>query len=218
MRSTTSPRRTCTRSCTRSTRRSRRRGRPSPTGTRSTGSRSAFSRLAERHLGVARDLVAAPLLHDTPRRDRPAAGRGARLAGGRVRAGPGPDDAQADRGRARLPARRRAAGRRSGRCSKSSARQIKGASWKPMEEVAELRAEERRGARRRRRRAPVAGARRAGVRGDPGAVGHHATGGWRVEGFRSMERAHRRAAGRSRRAAGRRPDHLSRTRRCSRGR
>ena len=44
MRSTTSPRPTCTRSCTRSTRRSRRRGRRSPTGTRSAGSRSEFSR------------------------------------------------------------------------------------------------------------------------------------------------------------------------------
>ena len=64
-RRSTSPRPTCIRSCTPSTRRSRRRGRRRPTGTRSALIAAEFSRLAETHLGVRRDLVAAPLLHDS---------------------------------------------------------------------------------------------------------------------------------------------------------
>ena len=58
---------TCTRSSTRSTRRSTRRGRPAATTTPSTPSAArvlASSRAA--HLGVRKDLVAVPLLHDTP--------------------------------------------------------------------------------------------------------------------------------------------------------
>ena len=109
-RSTTSPRPTCTRSCTRSTRRSRRRGR------RKTDW-DAFKRIAERFSELAETPPrrpprpgrrAAAARH--ARRDRPAAGRGARLARRRVRAGAREDDAEADRGRARLPARGREVG------------------------------------------------------------------------------------------------------------
>ena len=210
MRSTTSPRRTCTRSCTRSTRRSRRRGRPRPTGTRSGGSPQRFSELAERHLGVRRDLVAAPLLHDTAGRDRPAAGRGARLARRRVRADPGRDDAQADRGRARLPARRPS----SWRGARAAAR------------AARHRGQGRQLDSRSRRSpscAPSNGAVRGGVAdGRPSlervehaceailALSGTTNGRLAVEGFRSLERTHRRAAGRPRRLARRRPDHLRR--------
>ena len=140
----------------------------------------AFGRIAERVLAAGR---APPRRPPRPgrgpaaarhaRRDRPAAGRGARLARRRVRAGAGPHDAEADRRRARLPARRRAVGARSGRWWSSSARSTRARRWIADEEIAELRRAERRGARRRGRRAPVAGARRAGVRGDPRAVGHH---------------------------------------------
>ena len=68
----------------------------------------SFSRLAERHLGVRTDLVAAPLLHDTPDELAQIAAPGARLEARRVRADPGPDDAQADPGGARLPGAARA--------------------------------------------------------------------------------------------------------------
>ena len=173
MRSSTSPRRTCTRSCTRSTRRSRRRGRRSPTGTRSGGSPQRFSELAERHLGARRDLVAAPLLHDTPRRSPSRWARcatGARASASRSRGQTMPKLIVVERDYPHVGER----GRRWGRWSRSSARQVKGASWVADEEVDRAaRGTERRRARRGRRRAPVAGARRAGVRGDPDALGDH---------------------------------------------
>ena len=65
-RSTTSTPRTCTPSSTRSTRRSARRGRPARTGTSSQTIAEAFAPLGAKHLGVRKDLVAVPLLHDTP--------------------------------------------------------------------------------------------------------------------------------------------------------
>ena len=66
MRSTTSPRPTCTPSCTRSTPPYRRHGKPAPIGTRSRRSRRNSRALAEKHLGARRDIIAAPLAHDTP--------------------------------------------------------------------------------------------------------------------------------------------------------
>ena len=73
-RSTTSRPPTCTRSCTPSTRRSPRRGRPAPTSIRSPRSAREFSRLAADHLGTRTDVIATPLMHDTPtRRPSPAA-------------------------------------------------------------------------------------------------------------------------------------------------
>ena len=67
--------------------------------------------------------------------------------------------------------------------------QTKGAAWKPIEEVAELRAKNgavRGGVADGR---PSLGARRAGVRGDPRAVGHDATAGWRSRGSARWRRA-----------------------------
>ena len=66
-----------------------------------------FSRLAAKHLGTRTDIVAAPLLHDTPEELAQPLGRGARLARGRVRAGARAHDAEARRGRARLRGRAR---------------------------------------------------------------------------------------------------------------
>ena len=65
-----------------------------------------FQRLAKKHLGVRRDLVAAPLLHDTPEELAQPGGVVRDWKGGRVRDGPRPHDAQADRRRARLRHRR----------------------------------------------------------------------------------------------------------------
>ena len=130
-----------------------------------------FSRLAERHLGTRKDLVAAPLLHDTPGRDRPAARRGPRLEGRRVRAGARAHDAQAARARARLPARRRALG--GARAAARDARQPDQRRRLEADRGGRRAArEERRRPRRSCRWAAVPGAGRAGVRGDPSAVGH----------------------------------------------
>ena len=89
MRSTTSPPPTCTRSCTRSTRRSRRRGRPAPTSTRSVSSPEEFSRLAATHLGTRTDVIAAPLMHDTPDELAQPGGRAADWKAGECEPVPG---------------------------------------------------------------------------------------------------------------------------------
>ena len=88
-----------------------------------------------------RDLVAAPLLHDTPDEIAQPLGEVRDWRAGECEPVPGPDDAEADRGRARLPARRRASGRRSARCVEELGTAVKGASWVADEEVAELRAQ-----------------------------------------------------------------------------
>ena len=71
----------------------------------------SFAPLAREHLGVRKDLVAVPLLHDTPGRDGDPARRGQGLEEGRVRARSRQDDAQAGRRRTRLRRRRREDGR-----------------------------------------------------------------------------------------------------------
>ena len=91
---------------------------------------------------------AAPARH--PRRARPAARRGARLARGRVRAGPRQDDAEADRGRARLRRRGGEVGAL-GPLVESSARP-KGALWVPDRRSRRCAAETASSRRRRRRR------------------------------------------------------------------
>ena len=86
----------------RSTRPSARPGRRAPTGTSSCAWPSRSRGWPSSTSACARDLVAAPLLHDTPD-ELAAARRPGRATGGRrVRADPGPDDAEADPGRARL--------------------------------------------------------------------------------------------------------------------
>ena len=66
----------------------------------------AFSRLAERHLGARSDLVAAPLQHDTPDEIAQPLGEVRDWKAGECEPGARPDDAEADRRRARLSARR----------------------------------------------------------------------------------------------------------------
>ena len=97
-----------------------------------------FSRLAETHLGTRTDIVAAPLLHDTPGRARPAARRGPRLEGGRVRAGPGQDDAEAGRWSSATTRRSRRRCTALGPLVENAGIGAKGVSWKPAPEVAEL--------------------------------------------------------------------------------
>ena len=60
----------------------------------------AFSRLAERHLGVQKDLVAAPLQHDTPDEIAQPLGEVRDWRAGECEPDPRPHDAEADRRRA----------------------------------------------------------------------------------------------------------------------
>ena len=76
-----SPPPTCTPSSTRSTRRSRRPGRPRRTGRSSSPWPRRSSPLGAKHLGVRKDLVAVPLLHDTPEAMATPPRRGPGLAG-----------------------------------------------------------------------------------------------------------------------------------------
>ena len=156
-RSTTSTPPTCTRSCTRSTRRSPRRGRPAPTGTPSTTIAAGVQPSSPRPTSAsARDVVAVPLLHDTPDAMANPHGVVARLEGRRVRAGAGRDDAEARRGRARLRRGRREDGR--ARPAAGDARRHHQGRHLRRRPRGRLPApQERRGARRRRRRPAVAG-------------------------------------------------------------
>ena len=165
-----------------------------------------FSRLAERHLGTRKDLVAAPLLHDTPDEIAQPLGEVRDWKAGECEPVPGrtmPKLIVIERDYPHVAERWAALGP----LLEKLGSQIKGAAWKPIEEIAELGAKKRRGPRRCRGRAAVAGARRAGVRGDPRAVGHDQ----RPAGSRGIPldgSAHRRRAGRPRRAARRRSHHL----------
>ena len=95
----------------------------------------AFSELAAEHLGVRRDIVATPMLHDTPGEITPAARRGRRLARRRVRADARAHDAEPDRGRARLRRGGRPVGgaRAAGRAAR--ARPSRARRWIPDHEV-----------------------------------------------------------------------------------
>ena len=148
-------------------------------------------------------------------RDHAAARRGGRLARGRVRAGARAHDAQPDRRRARLRRGGRAVGgaRAAGRAARRE-RQERVLDPGPRGGVAGG-AQRARG-RRRRRRAAVAGARRAGRRGDARALGRlqRAARARRASArWRSAAASRSPAWPRAPRSRGSR----SRTRRCSRG-
>ena len=81
----------------------------------------AFSGLAGPHLGVRKDLVAVPLLHDTPDALATPGGVVRDWKTGECDRGAGPDDAEARRGGARLRRGRRRRWPRSARCWTGSA-------------------------------------------------------------------------------------------------
>ena len=81
-----------------------------------------FSALAAEHLGVRRDVVATPVLHDTPGEIAQPRGEVADWRAGECEPVPGPHDAQPDRRRARLRRRGRAVGGARARWPSSSAR------------------------------------------------------------------------------------------------
>ncbi len=132
----------------------------------------AFSRLAATHLGVRHDLVAAPLLHDTPDEIAQPFGEVRDWKAGECEPIPGTDHAEARRGRARL---RRRGGQDDGARAaawNSSGTRDKGVALEARRRGGLPAAAERRGPRRRRRRAAVRWPRRARLRGDPRPVGH----------------------------------------------
>ena len=160
-----------------------------------------FSRLAATHLGTRTDVVAAPLMHDTPDELAQPGGKVRDWKHGRVRPGPGvtmPRLVTIERDYAAVagkmaalgPAGRIARHRRQGRHVETG----RGGRLP--------RPGERPGPRRGRRRAPGAGPRHPPGRGDPGLVGHHQRRGRRA-GLAGAGGAHRRAAGRPGRGAGR---------------
>ncbi len=144
-----------------------------------------FSRLAERHLGSRRDLVAAPLLHDTPDEIAQPLGEVRDWKAGECEPVPGrtmPKLLVLERDYPNVGERWAALGP----LLEELGSQTKGAAWKPIEEVAELRAKN--------------GAVRGGVAdGRPSlerveqaceailALSGTTNGRLAVEGFRSME-------------------------------
>ncbi len=167
-----------------------------------------FSELAENHLGTRRDVVAVPLLHDTPDELANPARRRPRLEARRVPARAGQDDAQAGRGRARLRRGRRAHGR--ARTPARHARHDDQGRHLRRHGCDRLPArQERRRARRTGRRTAVAGARRARLRGDPRALRHHQRPPRRA-GLQDPGEAHRHGDARPRRRARGQADHLRR--------
>ena len=144
-----------------------------------------FSRLAERHLGTRKDLVAAPLLHDTPDEIAQPLGEVRDWKAGECEPVPGrtmPKLLVIERDYPHVAERWAALGP----LLEELGSQTKGAAWKPLEEVAELRAKN--------------GAVRGGVAdGRPSlerveqaceailALSGTTNGRLAVEGFRSME-------------------------------
>jgi nitrate reductase alpha subunit len=130
-----------------------------------------FSELAERHLGVRRDLIAAPLLHDTADEIAQPLGEVRDWRTGECEAVPGqtmPKLIVVERDYPNVAAkwRARAAGggaRHGGEGRTLGRRRRSGRAPR----------RQRSRARRSCRRPAVAGARRAGLRGDPDALGHH---------------------------------------------
>jgi nitrate reductase / nitrite oxidoreductase, alpha subunit len=102
----------------------------------------AFSRLAERHLGARRDLVAAPLLHDTPDELAQPMGEVADWRAGECEPVPGrtmPKLLVLERDYPRVAERWAALGPLLEKLGSAT----KAAQWKPLQEVAELRAKNR---------------------------------------------------------------------------
>ena len=185
-RSTTSTPPTCIRSSTRSTRRSRRRGRPAPTGTPGRPSPPSSASSAAEHLGTRRDVVAVPLLHDTPDEMANPHGVVRDWKHGECEPGARRHDAEAGRGRAGLHRGRRPdAGARA--ADGQARRDHQGDHLRRHREVEYLRHKNGPVHGGAGRRPAVAGARRPGLRGDPGAVRDHqrrtspprASGPWR---------------------------------------
>jgi nitrate reductase alpha subunit len=100
---------------------------------------NAFSHLAERHLGVQRDLVAAPLQHDTPDEIAQPLGEVRDWRAGECEPIPGrtmPKLIVVERDYPNVAARWAALGP----LLETLGSQVKGASWKPLPEIEELRA------------------------------------------------------------------------------
>ena len=94
----------------------------------------AFSRLAERRLGMRRDLVAAPLLHDTPDEVAQPMGRALDWQAGQAEPVPGrtmPKLLVVERDYGAVAARMRAVGPLLEQLGSAT----KGATWKPLEEI-----------------------------------------------------------------------------------
>ena len=175
-----------------------------------------FSRLAERHLGSRRDLVAAPLLHDTPDEIAQPLGEVRDWRAGECEPVPGrtmPKLLVLERDYPHVGERWAALGP----LLEELGSQTKGAAWKPTEEVAELRAKN--------------GAVRGGVAdGRPSlerveqaceailALSGTCNGRLARRGVPLDGGAHRRAAGRSGASRALGTGSRSPTHRCSRGR
>ena len=152
----------------------------------------SFSRLAERHLGVRTDLVAAPLLHDTPDE---LAQIGAPVRDwklGECEPIPGqtmPKLIPVVRDYPALHAKMTALGP----LVETAGTAWKGVSWTPDEEVEELGVRHGRVRGGPGRRPAADGAGRPGLRDDPRPVGHHqrAPGGRELPGAGEAHRQRR---------------------------
>ena len=168
-----------------------------------------FSELAATHLGVRKDVVAVPLLHDTPDAMANPHGVVRDWKHGRVRAGPGRDHAEARRGRARLRRGRREDDRARPAAGHARARPPRASPSSVEREVDYLRHKN--------------GAVRGGVAdGRPSlerdvhaceailALSGTTNGHLATQGFRTLEKRTGVAAGRPRRRARGQADHLRR--------
>ena len=167
-----------------------------------------FSALAERHLGTRRDLVAAPLTHDSPEETAQPLGEVRDWRAGECEPVPGrtmPKLLVRERDYPRTYERWKALGP----LLDELGSQTKGAAWKPLEEIEWL------GAQNGRVRGGVADGRPSLERVEHAceailALSGTTNGRLALEGFRSMEAPHRHRAGRPRRAAIGRSRHLRR--------
>ena len=174
-----------------------------------------FSELAAEHLGVRRDVVATPVLHDTPGEITQPRGEVADWRAGECEPVPGrtmPNLTVVERDYGAVAEQWAALGP----LAEQLGANVKSASWIPDREVEWLARAQRARGRRRRRRAAVAGARRAGRRGDARALGRlqRAPRARRVPLAGGALRRPARRPGRGRRRS---RGSRSRTRRCSRG-
>ena len=167
-----------------------------------------FSELAAGHLGTRKDVVAVPLLHDTPDAMANPHGVVRDWKHGECEPVPGvtmPKIVEVERDYAAVGAQMQALGPLLDTLGTTT----KGVTY-DVTRVDRLPArQERRGARRPGRRAPVAEARRARLRGDPRAVRHHQRPP-RHPGLQDPREAHRHAAARPGRRARGQADHLRR--------
>ena len=174
--------------------------RPRATGTSSTTSPTS-SRVRQTHLGVRKDVLVVPSCTTRPTTS-PSPEERCSTGKRRVRARPRQDDAEARGDRTRLRrGRREDAGARS-RCGERRHQYGEGEPLKPAQEVDYLK---RRNGTVRRGVGAVAGRSspgRAGLRGDPGSLGHDQRAAL-GRGLHAAGEAHRDEARGSRRRAGR---------------